>query len=119
MNDTAIVVLGRAPISLDKGQLPRVSTSGAPPPASRPQAGPIGSFNALGCFQPSGPDRVDELLVVALVLVGIALREVGDRVVERVAAAQVRGHGDRVPGPGVRPGQGPPADSRVEGEPER
>jgi len=32
-------------------------------------------------------DRVDELLVVALVLVGVALGEVGDRLVERVTAA--------------------------------
>ena len=57
-------------------------------------------------------DRLDELLVVALVLVGVAVREVGDCPVERVAAAQARGDGDRVPGAGVRPGQRPPARRR-------
>jgi hypothetical protein len=43
--------------------------------------------DAVGRFEPPGPDRIDELLVVLLVLVGVALGEVGDRFVERVTAA--------------------------------
>ena len=74
--------------------------------------------DALDCFQPPGSDRLDELLVVLLVLVGVALGEVGDRPVERVAVAQVLGDRDRVPGPGVGPRQRPPADAGVEREPE-
>ena len=69
----------------------------------------------------SRPDRtaLTNSLVVPLVLVGVPLREVGDRLVERVAVAQVGGDGDRVPGPGVRPGQRPPAGARVERERDR
>jgi len=52
-------------------------------------------------------DCVDELRVVVLVLIDAAVGEAGDRLVERVAVAQV--DGDRVPGPGVRPGQRPSA----------
>ena len=36
-------------------------------------ASPIGSLDALDRFQPPGSDRVHELLVVVLVLVGVAL----------------------------------------------
>src|SRR5580698_957716 len=64
-------------------------------------------------------DRLDEVLVVLLVLVGVTLREVGDRLVERVAGAQVGGDGDWVAGTGVGASHGPPADAGVEGEPER
>jgi hypothetical protein len=39
-------------------------------------------------FQPSGADRLDEGLMIQLVLVGVALGEVGDRPVELVAAAR-------------------------------
>jgi hypothetical protein len=70
-------------------------------------AGPLacasGSSDAFEGFQPPGSDGCHEFLVVALVLVGVALGEVGDRLVERVAAAEVSGDGDRVAGPGVRP----------------
>jgi hypothetical protein len=45
------------------------------------------SSDAVGRIEPPGPDRVDELLVVPLVPVGVALCEVGDRCVERVTAA--------------------------------
>ena len=66
----------------------------------RPSAS--GSSDALACFQPPGPDGGDEFLVVALVLVGVALREVGDRLVKCIAVAQVDGDGNRVTGSGVR-----------------
>jgi hypothetical protein len=49
-------------------------------------------------FQPSGSDRLDEGLMVQLVLVGIALGEVSDRPVEAVAATQVGGDRDGVAG---------------------
>src|SRR6516164_8636656 len=74
------------------------------------------SFDRL---QPPGLDRADERLVVLLVLIRVRLREVGDRLLERVAQAQVLGHGDRVPGPGVRTRQRPTAHPGVEREPER
>jgi hypothetical protein len=66
----------------------------------RPSAS--GSSDALACFQPPGPDGGDAFLVVALVLVGVALREVGDRLVKCIAVAQVDGDGNRVTGSGVR-----------------
>src|ERR1700722_5224436 len=75
--------------------------------------------DAFGRCQAAGPDRLGELLVVLLVLVCVSLREVGDRFVERVALAQVGGHGDRVPGPRVGPRQRPSAYAGVKREPER
>jgi hypothetical protein len=45
-------------------------------------------------------------LVVAFVLVGMALGEVGDRSVELVVLTQVLGNRDRIPRAGVGPGQG-------------
>jgi hypothetical protein len=45
--------------------------------------------------QPSGSDRRSERLVVAFVLVGMALGEVGDRSVELVVLTQVLGNRDR------------------------
>src|SRR5215470_14639903 len=53
--------------------------------------------------------------VVAVVLVGVFLGEVGDRLVEFAGAAEVGGQGDAVAGSGVGPGQGPPAHLRVDG----
>src|SRR3954468_1222375 len=41
--------------------------------------------------------------VVELVLVGVGRREVGDRCVERVAGAEIRGERDAVPRTGVTP----------------
>ena len=70
-------------------------------------------------FQTAESDRVNERLIVALVLVGVALREVGDRCIELIAFAQAGGNRDGVPGPGVRPGQRPPAGPRVERERQR
>src|SRR5215510_3841933 len=51
------------------------------------------SFDRL---QPPGLDCVHERLVVLLVLIRVPLREVGDRLLERVGQTQVLGHGDRV-----------------------
>src|SRR5215469_7401401 len=51
--------------------------------------------------------------VVALVLVGVFLGEIGDRLVEFVGAAEVGGQGDAVAGAGVGPGQAPPAQPGV------
>src|SRR5215813_7186967 len=87
-------------------------------PARAPAAWPVPS-DAFNRFQPPRLDRVDELVVVVVVLVGVPLREVGDRFVERVTLAQVLGHGDRVTGPGVGPRQRPPTDTGVVHEPER
>lgn len=53
--------------------------------------------DAFARFEPSQSDRLDEVLEVAFVLVGVAQREVGDHLVERVSAAQVLGDRDRVP----------------------
>src|SRR5215468_2147407 len=75
--------------------------------------------DALECFQAAGPDRVGELLVVPLVLVGVAPREVSDRLVEVIAVTQAGGDGDGIPGPGVCPRQRPPAGPRVERERKR
>src|SRR5262249_31426263 len=75
-------------------------------------------LHALEGFETPGPDRVDELLVVLLVLVRVAFGEVGDRFVERVTVAEVGGDGDRVSGAGVGAGQGPSADAGVEPEPD-
>src|SRR5260370_11868473 len=65
-------------------------------PRRRPPASPTGSSDAFDRFQAPGLDRLRELLVVPFVLVGVPLGEVGDRFVERVALAQVLGHGDRI-----------------------
>jgi hypothetical protein len=54
---------------------------------------------------PSGADGLDQGLVVLLVLVRVQLGERRQRAVEDVAAAQVRGDRDPVPGPGVGAGQ--------------
>src|SRR5690242_8742037 len=70
-------------------------------------------------LQPPGLDRVHERLVVLLVLIRVRLREIGDRLLERVGQAKILGHGDRVPGPGVRTRQRPTAHAGVEREPER
>ncbi len=60
-----------------------------------------GGLDALKDSELPGSDCHDELLIVVLVLVGVALAEVGDRFVERIAVAEVLGDGDRVTGPGM------------------
>ena len=47
--------------------------------------------DAFECFQSTRPDRLGERLIVPLVLVCVALGEVGDRLVEPVLLAEVRG----------------------------
>ena len=53
---------------------------------------------------------------VGLRLVGIRCGEVRDGLVEDVPATEVRGDGDPVPGPGMRPGQRLGADLRIRPE---
>src|SRR5208282_6423429 len=63
------------------------------------------------------PPRVDgrgERGIVPLVLVRVDRGEVRYGAVECVPVAQVGGDGDPVPPPGVRPGQGRCADTRVQ-----
>ena len=67
------------------------------------------SLGPLNGFEASGLDRGHERVDVLLVLVRGARREVGDRLVERVAVAEVGGDRDWVSGSGVCPGQGPAA----------
>ena len=54
--------------------------------------------------------------VVALVLVGVFLRKLGDRLVECAEAAEVGGQRDAFAGACVRPGQGLPAQPGVAGQ---
>src|SRR5690242_10127469 len=77
----------------------------------------VDGLDAFDGFQPPGPDCFDEVLVVLFVLVGVTRGEVGDRLVELIGCAQAFGDGDGVTGPGVSPGQRPPAEVRVEREP--
>ena len=72
--------------------------------------GGAATSNTFVGFQASGSDRLDERLMIQLVLVGVALGEVGDRPVEPVALTEVGGDGDGVAGSGVGPSQGPSAD---------
>ena len=53
--------------------------------------------DTLDGLQPAGVDRVDECLEVLVVLIRVALREIGDRPVEAIALAEIRGDGDGVP----------------------
>src|SRR5688572_17178947 len=57
-----------------------------------------GAFDGL---EAARADGFAECLVVVLVLVGVALREVGDRLVEAVLLPEVRGDGHGVAGAGV------------------
>src|SRR4051812_27665475 len=52
--------------------------------------------HALQRFESAGSDCLDEFPEVLLVLIGVALGEVGDRPVEVVVAAEVLGDGDRI-----------------------
>jgi hypothetical protein len=60
---------------------------------------------SAACSRPDRLDRVDEFLVVLLVLVSVPPGEVDDRRGERVAAVQVLRDGYQIPGPAMRPGQ--------------
>src|SRR6476646_9064267 len=70
--------------------------------------------DALDGLQLAGVDSVDECLEVLVVLIRVALREVGDRPVEAVALAEICGDGDGIAGARMRPRQRPPACLRVE-----
>src|SRR5262249_26304084 len=65
------------------------------------------------CLYAARVGRVLECGVVALVLVGVRLREAGHRPVEDVAGAEVARDRDRVAGARVCLGQGPAADLGV------
>ena len=58
-------------------------------------------------------ERLGDLLVVTIVLVGVIAAELGDGAVERVARAQVRGDRDAITRPRVATREGPPARFRV------
>ena len=64
----------------------RWTSSRSSPPIAKAM-GAAGASDAFECFQASGSDRCGERLVVQFVLVGVALGEVGDRLVEAVASA--------------------------------
>jgi hypothetical protein len=72
----------------------------------------------LGGYPP-GFHRVDQGLIVTLVLVGVSGGEPRDGLVEDVRAAQVGRDGDPVAGPRVRPGQRPAAQRAVHLQPFR
>src|SRR5690348_13186994 len=88
---------------------------------SAPGSAGSGSASDTGPGSDVGPrldaparDRLGQRSVVALVLVGVGLREVGQRPVQPRALAEVGRDRDRVPGAGVRLGQGPPAQAGVD-----
>src|ERR1700759_1963505 len=72
----------------------------------------LGSDAGLG-RDPAGVAGGGQGREVALVLVGGGGREVRHRVVEHLGGTQVGGDGDPVTGPGVRAGQGLPAQLAV------
>src|SRR5436190_6387241 len=59
-------------------------------------------------------ERLGDLLVVTIVLVGVIAAELGDGAVERVAGAQVRGDRDAITRSGMAPRQGPSAHLGVD-----
>jgi hypothetical protein len=73
----------------------------------------MASVRGGGASQPfvghdsAGAYRGDQLAIVALVLVGIGLRELRDRGLEPRASPQVLGDGDPVAGAGVGTGERP------------
>src|SRR6202012_626325 len=76
------------------------------------------SASSETCYrrQPPALDRVEQPLVVKLILFRVGDRELLDGQVELVAGAQVTGDHRGPTGPGVRPGQRPAAQPRVVGE---
>src|SRR5664279_67398 len=88
--------------------------SGVPPRSASIARVRSAASHSFDCGHSAGADGRDECLVVQVVLVGVALGEVGDGPVERVVGAEVVGDGDRVTGAGVGAGQGPPAQARIE-----
>src|SRR5512133_404566 len=96
----------------------RSSTSVCTGTGALASEGPPPSDTFVG-FESSGSDRLDERLMIQLVLVGVTPGEVGDRPVEPVAAAQVPGDRDGIAGSGMGSDQGPAADAVVEAEVDR
>src|SRR5215468_2414481 len=103
--------------------------AGSRNPFARRPPGPVRSQSTAGARSRPHPEWVSSLadggqhacvgdglaqpLVIPLILVGVSDREVGDGLVDVLAAAHVaRDHGGP-PGPGVRPGQRPPAEPAV------
>lgn len=74
---------------------------------------------ALGCFEAARCDSGRERVVVALVLVGIGIGEVGHRVREGVVLTEVTRDRKRISRPGVGMGEGPSAERGVHLEPTR
>src|SRR3954452_1957214 len=70
--------------------------------------------HALRRFEPPVADRLHELVVVLLIAVGITLGEVGDRPLELVALAEIRGDRDRISRARVRACERPRARPPVE-----
>src|ERR1043165_4535992 len=91
---------------------PMSSRSSTTPPlpcvrAARPSQTVLGGY-------PPGLRRVDQGLVVTLVLIGVGDGELRDGAVEDIRAAKVGGDGDAVAGAGVPPGQRPAAQRAVQ-----
>src|SRR5262245_38495925 len=83
----------------------------------RATLGPSNDSDSLDGREPAGLDRPEERLVVAVVLIGVALRERAHRPIERVRLPEVGADGDGVAGPCVSPGQRPSTQVRVERQP--
>src|SRR6478735_8365757 len=73
-----------------------------------------GTSDTLHSFDSTRPDRLGERLIVPFVLVRVTRREVRDGFVEFVTVAQIFGHGDGVPGTGMRSGKSPATQSGIE-----
>src|SRR5579859_3389416 len=91
-----------------------VSATGWPPTVVRRVGLGVSSRPASGRRgHAPGGDGGGEGLVVTVVLVGVGGGELGDGLVEDRGLAEVGGDRDPVTGPGVRPGQRPPAQLAV------
>ena len=107
---------GAAPADRPYGpDLPSWRSIAGEAPTARPgsQRTGAGRQTPRGRLGPSGCHGLRERGMVALVLVGVGLREVRDRLVELGRVAQVGRDGHPVPGAGVRPRQGPGAQPGV------
>jgi hypothetical protein len=88
--------IGRGVDTDPPGRQTRVHHRPAPPAEGflRPQ---MPFLHALERVDSAGPDRLHERLKILLVLIGVALGELGDRSVERVVVAEVLADGERIP----------------------
>src|SRR5262249_37654796 len=93
--------------------------TGLPPPKRRLNCEPRReSLGVLGA-DPAGIDRVEQVLVVAQVLLNVVGGEGADRPIEAVSGAKVGSDRKAIAGAGVGAGQRPAADPRVDLEPRR